>query len=174
MKKTRTKILAGVVLLAAVLLITGIVWAEATKTSIAGTMTVQISGPPARFWIDDDVITHYRGLPAAYVFLTGDLLDGTGSSVVNVDIDPLGNGDESGAATINATWGELSGTLEGRLTATYTYGISTGTAVYHGTSGGDFEGMKMMLSYRMDTTTAPPGEPWLVTYDAIILDPHGE
>ena len=36
MKKTRTKILAGVVLLAAMLLITGIVWAKATKTPVAG------------------------------------------------------------------------------------------------------------------------------------------
>ena len=170
MKKTRTKILAGVVLLAAVLLITGIVWAEATKTSIAGTMTVTVSGDPVRYWVDDQGITHYRGLPADYDFISGDLT-GDGSSVVNVNIDPLGNGDESGAATIDVTWGELSGTFEGRLTATYTYGISIGTAVYHGVSGGDFEGMKMMLSYLMDTTT---DQPWLVTYDAIILDPHGE
>ena len=169
MKKTRTKILAGVVLLAAVLLITGIVWAKATKIPIAGTMTVTMSGPPARYWVDDEGITHYRGLPADYDFISGDLT-GDGSSVVNVNIDPLGNGDESGAATINATWGELSGILEGRLTATYTYGISTGTAVYHGISG-DFLGMKMMLSYCMDTTTA---QPWTVTYQAIVLDPHGE
>ena len=171
MKKTRTKILAGLVLLAAVVLITGIVWAEATQTPIAGTLTVAMSGPPARYWVDDEGIEHYRGLPAVYNFLSGDL-SGTGSSVVNVDFDPLtGNGHESGAATINVTWGELSGTFEGRLSGTYTYGISTGTAVYHGTSG-DFEGMKMMMSYSY--SLGEPYEPWPVDYEAIILDPHGE
>ena len=173
MKKTRTKILAGVALLAAVLLITGIVWAEATKTPIAGTMTVTVAGLPEQYWEDDEGIAHYRGLPSVYDFTSG-ALDGTGNSVVNVNFDLLTfNGDESGAATIDVTWGELSGTLEGRLTATYAYGISTGTAVYHGISG-DFEGMKVMMNYTTDFTTGPPGTPWPVTYDAIVLDPHGE
>jgi hypothetical protein len=173
MKKTRTKILAGVVLLAAVLLITGIVWAEATHTPIAGTETITVTGPPVRLWEDDEGIAHYRGLPGVIDFPSGDL-DGTGSFVVNVNLDPVtGNGDESGAATINVTWGELSGTFEGRLTATFTAGISSGTVVYHGISG-DFQGMKMMMSYSLDTTTGPPGTPWLATYEAIVLDPHGE
>jgi len=173
MKNTRTKILAGVVLLAAVLLITGIVWAKATQTPIAGTETITVTGDPVRFWVDDEGITHYRGLPGEIDFTSGDL-DGTGSFVVNVNLDPVtGNGDESGAATINVTWGELSGTFEGRLTAIFTAGISSGTVVYHGISG-DFQGMKMMMNYSLNTTTGPPGTSWPVTYDAIVLDPHGE
>ena len=172
MKKTRTKILAGVVLLAAVLLITGIVWAKATQTPISGTETITVTGDPVRFW-EDEGITHYRGLPGVIDFTSGDL-DGEGSFVVNVNLDPVtGNGDESGAATIDVTWGTLSGTFEGRLTAIFTAGISNGTVVYHGISG-DFQGMKMMMSYSLDTTTGPPGTVWDVTYTAIVLDPHGE
>jgi hypothetical protein len=72
---------------------------------------------------------------------------------------------------LDATWGELSSTLEGRLSATYTARFSTGTAVYHGVSG-DFKGIKLMMSYILDTTTGPAGTPWLVTYQAIVLDPH--
>ena len=170
MKKTRTKILAGVVLLTAVLLITGIVWAKATHTPISGTQTVQSTGSPVPDWVDDEGIMHYRGLPGVMTFPSGDVT-GTGSFVVNVNLDPAtGNGDESGTATADLTWGELSGTIEGRFTGTYTAGISHGTGVYHGISG-DFLGMKMMLSYCMDTTTA---QPWTVTYQAIVLDPHGE
>jgi hypothetical protein len=172
MKRTRTKILVGVVMLAAVLLITGIVWAKATKTPISGILTVQISGPPARHWVDDEGIEHYRGLPGLYTFTSGPLT-GTGSAVVNTNIDLLtGNGDESGAATFDVTWGELSGTFEGRLNATYTAWLSTGTAVYHGS--GDFEGMKIMMSYNLDPTGSPPGTPWPADYEAIVLDPHGE
>ncbi len=173
MKKKRTKILAGVVLLAAVLLITGIVWAKATKIPIAGTETITVTGPPVRDWVDDEGIAHYRGLPGVIGFPSGDLV-GTGSFVVNVNLDTVtGNGDESGAARINVTWGTLSGTFEGRLTAIFTAGISNGTAVYHGISG-DFQGMKMMMSYILNTTTGDVGTPWPATYTAIVLDPHGE
>ena len=173
MKETRTKILAGVVLLAAVLLITGIAWAKATKTPISGTQTVQSTGAPERLWVDDEGILHYRGLPGVMTFPSGDVI-GTGSYVVNVNLDPAtGNGDESGTATADLTWGELSGTIEGRFTGTYTAGISYGTGVYHGI-GGDFVGMKMMWSYILDGTTGPTGTVWDATYTAIVVDPHGE
>ena len=152
-------------------LVLGNVGNGATHTPISGTLTVAVVGQPMLNWEDDEGITHYCGLPAAYEFLSGDLA-GTGGSMVNVNIDPLtGNGDESGASMFNVTWGELSGTLEGRLSATYTAGFSTGTAVYHGVSG-DFKGIKLMMSYILDTTTGPAGTPWLVTYQAIVLDPH--
>ena len=172
MKKARTKILAGVVLLVAVLLITGIAWAKATKTPISGTQTVQSTGTPVRFWVDDEGIVHYRGLPGVMTF-SGDVV-GTGSFVVNANLDTVtGNGDESGTATADLAWGELSGTIEGRFSGTYTAGISYGTGVYHGT-GGDFLGMKMMWSYILDGTTGPVGTVWDATYTAIVVDPHGE
>jgi len=171
MKKTRTKILPLLVLLNATLVVTGIVWAEATHTPISGTQTLTMSGLPARYWIDDEGIAHYRRLPAVMDFTSGDL-DGTGSTVVNVDVDLLTyNGHVSGTAMINVTWGELSGTLEGRGSGTYTAGICNGTFVYHGVSG-DFEGMKMTMSFSY--ALGEPYDPWPVTYQGIVLDPHGE
>lgn len=173
MKNTRTITLVGAVLLTSVLFITGIVQAEATKSAITGTLTVQISGPPEKYWEDDEGWGHYRSVPSVYNFTSGDL-EGTGSSIVNVNFDLLTvDGDESGSAVINVTWGGLSGAPEGHLSGTYTAGISTGTAVYHGVSG-DFEGMKILMNYIADFTTGPPGTPWPVTYQAIVLDPHGE
>ncbi len=163
--------LTGMLLLTIVMLITGIAWAKATKTPISGTQTVQSTGTPARLWVDDEGILHYRGLPGVMTFPSGDVT-GTGSYVVNVNLDlATGNGDESGAATLNLTWGELSGTIEGRFTGIYTAGISNGTGVYHGISG-DFVGMKMMWSYQF--TAGDVGVPWPTTYTAIVVDPHGE
>ena len=165
MKKTRTKILAGVVLLIAVLLITGIAWAKATKTSIAGHMQVIPGASVDRHWIDDEGIEHYRGLTASLLLLDGPLV-GTGSAVVNINVDPFGNGDESGAVTLDVTWGDLNGTFEGRLSATYIGGISYSSTVYHGT--GDFEGMKMKVNATMSFAD------FVAAYEGIILDPHGE
>jgi hypothetical protein len=168
MKKKRTKILAGVVLLAGVMLITAIVWAKATKTPIAGRIQVIPGGPEdaERYWVDDEGIVHYRGLPASLFTLDGPL-EGTGTAVVNVNYDPVtGNGDESGTITFELTWGELSGTFEGRFSATYTNWVSNSSAVYHGT--GDFEGMKMMADATMSLLD------FVSAYEGIILDPHGE
>lgn len=171
MKKTRTKILAGVVLLAGVMLITGIVWAKATKTPVAGLIQVTPHPPQdaERWWIDDEGILHYRGLPADLLLLDGPL-EGTGNAVVNLNIDLLtGNGDESGAVTYQVTWGDLSGTFEGRFSTTYTGGVGTGHGVYHGT--GDLAGMKLMVDISIVAVGDPPFE---AAYEGIILDPHGE
>lgn len=165
MKKTRTKILAGVVLLAGVLLITGIAWAKATKTPIEGHMLVIPGTQPEKYWVDDEGIAHYRGLTADLVFLDGPV-EGTGIAVVNLNLDQFGNGDESGALTFEVTWGELSGTFEGRFSATWTGGVSNSNTVCHGTGG--FEGMKMMTHATM------PGSTLVSAYEGIMLDPHGE
>ena len=171
MKTTRTKILAGVVLLAVVLLITGIVWAKATKTAVTGiTLVTPSEQEPLREWIDDDGIWHVRGEVADYEFL-GDLV-GTGVGVVNLNLDlSTGNGDESGYSTSELTWGELSGTFEGHFSVTYTGWVGVGHGVYHGT--GDFAGMKLMEDFTIDFTVTPE-PPYVVNFEGIILDPHGE
>jgi hypothetical protein len=171
MKKTRQKILADVVLLAAVLLVTGIVWAKATKTAVTGTTYVIPSEQePIREWIDGDGIWHVRGEVANYIH-EGDL-EGTGVGVVNLNLDfATGNGDESGYSTSEMTWGELNGTFEGRFSVTYTGWVGIGHGVYHGT--GDFAGMKFMEDFVIDFTVTPD-PPYVVTFNGTILDPHGE
>jgi hypothetical protein len=81
-----------------------------------------------------------------------------------------GDGDESGAVTFEATWGELSGTFEGRFSATYTGWVGTGHGVYHGT--GDLAGMKFMEDFSIVIWPLEP--PFGGNYGGIILDPHGE
>ena len=105
-------------------------------------------------------------MPADYVF-SGDL-EGTGAGIVNINMDMLtGNGDESGYSISEPTWGELSGTFEGRFCVTYTGGVGIGHGVYHGT--GDFAGMKLMEDFTIVLV-----QPYVVNFEGVILDPHGE
>ena len=167
MKKTRTKIIASVLLLVAVMLITGIAWAKATKTPVTGTTEVLPTGNLEREWIDDNGIWHIRGASSKLVF-SGDLV-GEGTAVVNLNLDMLtGNGEESGHSISQLSWGGLSGTFEGSFSVTYTAGVGDGHGVYHGT--GDFAGMKLME----DFTVYLLADPIFVVFDGIILDPHGE
>jgi len=170
MKKTRNKTLAGVILLAAVLLITGIAWAEATKIPVTGTMSSDPDiGSAESEWVDDDGVWHIRGMSSELTFL-GDL-EGEGTGVVNFNIDlSTGNGDEYGEwSDSELTWGELSGGFEGRYSMTYTDFVGIGHAAYQGT--GDFDGMKFMTDFTIDLTIGPP---YVVNFEGIILDPHGE
>ena len=170
MKTTRTKILAGVILLAAVLLITGIAWAKATKPPVTGTTLVTPRGIALMEWIDEDGIWHIRGEVADYEFF-GDL-EGVGVGVVNINLDfSTGNGDESGYSTSELTWGELSGTFEGRFSVTYTGWVGIGHGVYHGT--GDFAEMKLMEDFTINLAD-PEAPPYVVDFEGFILDPHGE
>lgn len=155
-----------IALLASVLLVGGIVWAEATKTPVEGTHSVEVVGAAERHWVDDEGIEHYRGLPMQFHYPTGDL-EGTGWGEININLDPMGNGDESGSGTWDLTWGDLSGTFEGRFTATVTYGVSNGSVVLQGTSG-DFVGMKVIV------TTQTYYGTFTGNYQGIILDPQGE
>lgn len=164
---TKTKIaLLSVAGLTVLLLVAGYAWAAATETPIEGTMTITVVGNPDRYWVDDEGIEHYRGLPYVAGFPSGDL-EGTGSGAVNINLDPMGNGDQSGTTTIAVTWRDLSGTFEGRLSGTVTNGVADCNSVLHGASG-DFVGMKMKMSYSLDYATMQ------ASYQASILDPHGE
>jgi len=168
MKKKNTTVLQAVAVFASVMLMIGLVEAKATKTSVSGAISIAIAGPAERTWIDEEGIVHRRGLPAEYV-VSGDLA-GTGTGLANLNLDPMtGNGDETGQASFELTWGELSGTFEGRWSTTFTGFVGVGSGVLHG--GGDFEGMKMMISFVLDLTT---GGPPVAVFEAIILDPHGE
>jgi len=171
MKTIRSKILVGLLLIAVVLIITGIVWAKATKTAVTGTTYVIPSGQePLREWIDEDGIWHVRGEVANYIH-EGDL-EGTGVGIVNLNLDfSTGDGDESGYSTSVMTWEGLSGTFEGSFNMLYTGWVGVGHGVYHGT--GDFTGMKLMEDFIIDFTVTPE-PPFVVNYEGTILNPHGE
>jgi len=171
MKTTKTKILAGVVLLAAVLIIAGIVWAKATMTAVTGTTYVTPSEQePLKEWTDDDGIWHVRGEVANYVY-EGDL-EGTGIGIVNINLDfATGNGDESGYSTSVMTWKGLNGTFEGSFYVIYTGWVGVGHGVYYGTD--DFAGMKLIEDFTIDFTVTPD-PPYAVNFEGIILDPNSE
>jgi hypothetical protein len=166
MKKTRTKILAGMALLVGVMILAGIVWAKAVKTPVSGMYTnLSVAGPPKDVWIDDEGIQHFRRLPVS-LNVEGDL-EGTSTVVVNLNINwATGNGDESGWSRFEGTWNGLTGTFEGRFSQTITDFIGVGHGVSHGT--GDFEGMKLMTSFTGNVLTN------YREWEGIILDPHGE
>lgn len=157
--------------MATVLIVTGVAWAKATKTAVTGTIYVIPSGlSPVREWTEDDGIWHVRGEVANYIH-EGDI-EGTGVGVVNLNLDfATGNGDESGYSISVMNWDELSGTFDGSFKVIYTGWVGVGYGVYHGT--GDFAGTKLIEDFVIDFTVTPD-LPYIVTFDGIILDPHGE
>jgi hypothetical protein len=147
-------------------LITGIVWAKATKTPIAGTMSAGGVGSPESYWIDEDGIEHYRGLTVVLDFLSGDL-EGTGSGAVSINLDPLtGDGEIFGPSILDVAWEGKTGTFEGHISETITGWWLVGQGVGHGT--GDFEGLKMQMAW--SGWFYLPDRDW----EATILDPQGE
>ncbi len=168
MTSKRSLAVLCIVALIGLLLTAGYAWAEATETPVAGERSVIPRAElPKRDWVDDELVWHVRGARADLV-LSGDMV-GTGLAIVNFNLDLMtGDGDESGWVTLELTWGDLSGTFEGRFSTTYTNGAGTGHGVYHGT--GDFAGMKFME----DFSVVLDEPPYVATYEGIILDPHGE
>ena len=172
MKKTRAKILTGVILLAAMLLICGIAWAKATKIyHVTGTSYITPSEEePLKEWTDDYGIWHIRGKVSNWVH-EGDL-EGPGVGVINLNFDyATGNGDESGYSSSFVTWEGLSGTFEGTWNLIYTDWVGIGHAVYLGT--GDFAGMKLIEDLNINFTVTPE-PPYALNFEGIILDLHGE
>ena len=169
MRTAKTKILVAVVLLITVMLITGIVWAKATMTTVTGTFSVTPSEQePLKEWTDDDGVWHVRGRVANFIH-EGDL-EGTGIGIVNINLDfSTGNGNETGYATSVVTWKGLSGTFEGSFNVIYTNWVGVGHGVYHGTE--DFAGMKLMEDVTVDYNVTPE-PPYIVTYEGTIIDPN--
>ena len=172
MKETKTKILTGVILLAATLFIGGVAWAKATKIyHVTGTSHITPSEQEAlKEWTDEDGIWHLRGKVSNWIH-EGDL-EGPGVGVINLNFDyATGNGDESGYSSSFVTWEGLSGTFEGTWNLIYTDWVGVGNAVYRGT--GDFAGMKLIENLVIDFTVTPE-PPYALNFEGIIVDEHGE
>jgi hypothetical protein len=99
------------------------------------TATFTSFGPPQKFWIDDQGVTHIRGQPDSGTF-SGDI-SGTFSVVFNANIGATGNGDSFGSFTISPASG---GTWEGSFSGTITAGIDSGSFV--GQAAGPSRGRK--------------------------------
>lgn len=164
-RKTSLPLLC-IVGLIGLLLMPGYASAQATETEVKGRMVGFVMGDPAKpAWTDEDGITHFRGVPS-WGDVTGDL-EGDAYSEFNLDVNmETGDGWGAGTVILNVSWGELSGTFEGRYMIKFTGWLVTGSGVAHGT--GDFEGMKDIYTLWGDFLS--PDRDW----EGIILDPHGE
>ena len=133
----------------------------ASRESFTATITFGPLGTPEKFWIDDQGVAHYRGVPSTGT-ITGDIV-GTVSSLSNANFDAAGNGDTSSFFTISPASG---GTWTGHANSTLVAGVASGKLVAQGS--GALDGTKIMGSTMFLLFV---DEPEIV--QGIILSPHG-
>ncbi len=161
----KTNILAGMTLTAAVLMVTAIAWAQATEVEVCGgQMTVGVIDP-GKSWVDDEGITHVRGVILEVAF-SGDL-EGFVIQHLNYNIDPFGDGDLYGSAEFEGTLeGVGAGELAGRFAGDITGGVFSADSVGHGTLADN-------QAHSRVTTTGVLGS-GVATYTGRILFPQGQ
>ncbi|RKX31792.1 MAG: hypothetical protein DRP71_12925 [Verrucomicrobia bacterium] len=125
----------------------GVAWAQRTLIPIEGTQTGEPVYPGER-WMDDDGVLHIRG-KIHTSFAEGHDINGVpwsavGTVVTNVNMNPAtGVGDMCGSTQRDYTYGDLQGSLSGKIRATSTAFRWIGEANFpHGT--GDFAGWKLV------------------------------
>jgi hypothetical protein len=156
---TLTALLAGAVFGA------GGAWAQATFTPVSGEWAYAYADPGTQ-WTDDEGILHVRDAILVWTMLGGDLeIVGYSYSIVNINIDPAGNGDGHSFGHFEVSFDGLVGVFEGHDSGPYTGGVYTGEHVHHGS--GDFAGMRSR-----GTTLLVHGSGYM-SYEDVIQDPHG-
>ena len=156
--------LVGMTLTAAMLLITGTALGAATSVAVSGgQMTVGIIDPGTS-WVDDEGITHVRGLILEVSF-TGDI-EGSAIQGLNYNMDAMGNGDLHGTAEFEGTIFGDEAALAGRFAGDISGGVFSADSIGHGTIGGAQAQSRL-------TTTGVLGS-GVATYDGTILFPHGQ
>jgi len=141
--KRNTSILGVAALILSVALLSGNAWAGSIEIPVSGMHSVTTIDPGVA-WIDDDGVTHVRGL-AQIVEPVGEDLDGvpvTGSGVyvMNINIDmATGNGHISVDMSLDAAYGDLMGALRGHADLSITGFVIGGTYNYS-RGDDDFEG----------------------------------
>lgn len=160
-----------VAVLAGVVLITGIVWAEATEYSVD--CTFAYSGTSiGKDWTDDEGVRHLRDI-------TYWLKSDAGSGNIEIDLDGVcnhnidlntGEGDFWGNDhEVVVTWGDLTGTFRGSHSGIRTdYTVGQSSHVYQGIDG-DFVGWKLKLNGTWDMSSNKAG-----VLEGILHSPHGE
>ncbi len=130
----KTNFLVGMTLTAVMLLVTGTALGAATQVPVSGgQMTVGVIDPGTS-WVDDDGITHVRGLILEVSF-TGDI-EGSAIQGLNYNIDPFGNGDLHGTAVFTGTVFGDEAALDGRFAGDISGGVFSADSIGHGTIGG--------------------------------------
>jgi len=169
MSRTKIKAMAGLALLAGVILITAIVWAKATTYPVD--CTFDYGGTYiAKQWIDDEGVLHLRGIT-----YTGSSKPGSGNMEIaiagvcnhNYDLG-TGDGDFWGKDhTVVVTWEGLTGTFRGSHSGIRTnHTVGHSTHVYHGI-GGEFVGWKLKLNATWDFPNKQG------VFEGILHNPHG-
>ena len=159
----KTNLLMSMVLTAAMLLVTGIAWGAATVVDVSGEQFTVGIIDPGTIWVDDEGITHVRGLILEVSF-TGDI-QGSAIQGLNYNIDAFGNGDLHGTAVFVGTIFGDDASLGGRFAGDISGGVFSADSIGHGTIGGDQAHSRL-------TTTGVLGSGY-ATYEGTILFPHG-
>jgi hypothetical protein len=156
LKKGQTLALAGVILVAGVLIPTTPSIAKSTRTPV-DLWEVSCMVDPGLEWMADGVL-HVRGRVTQATFYDPENFTVIGSDAIisNANLDPT-----TFSGNLFGTWSAIylpassSGTFDGSWTAKLIGGVEAiGRAVGHGT--GDLRGMKMRLSLVADPAAPPP------------------
>ena len=156
--------LVGMIVTAAMLLVTATASAQATEAPVSGgQLTVGVIDPGTT-WVDEEGITHVRDLILEVSF-SGDI-EGSAIQSLNYNIDPFGNGDLHGTAVFVGTIFGDAAMLAGRFAGGIGGGVFLADSVGHGTIGG-------ARAHSRLTTTGILGS-GVATYAGIVHFPHGQ
>ncbi len=158
----KTNILVSMTLTAVVLLVTGTASGAATEVPASGgQLTVGVIDPGTS-WVDEEGITHVRGLILEVSF-SGDI-QGSAIQGLNYNIDAFGNGDLHGTAEFVGTIFGDEAALEGRFAGDISGGVFSADSIGHGLIGG-------ARAHSRLTTTGVLGS-GVATYDGTVLFPR--
>lgn len=165
MLQRKTNFLMGMILTAAMLLVTGIALAaQATEVPASGGQVTVGVLDPGTSWVDDEGITHVRDLILEVSF-SGDI-QGSAIQGLNYNIDPFGNGDLHGTAVFVGTIFGDEAMLDGRFAGDISGGVFSADSIGHGTIGG-------ALAHSRLTTIGVLGS-GVADYAGTILFPQGQ
>ncbi len=160
----KTNFLVGMTLTAVMLLVTATVSAQATEVPVSGgQLTVGVIDPGTS-WVDDDGITHVRGVILEVSF-SGDIV-GSAIQSLNYNIDPFGNGDLYGTAVFVGTILGDGAMLAGRFAGDINGGVFSADSIGHGFIGG-------ARAHSRLTTTGILGS-GVATYAGTVHSPQGQ
>jgi len=172
MRTKRTKTVAGLALVASVLLIAGIVWAQTTEYSVNCTFTYGGTSC-AKMWTDDEGVEHLRGI----VYLlnsdpnSGNIkVDIAGVCNHNREMVVTGEGDFWGHDVAQVTWGDLTGTFQGIHGGTRTNFYDASSIHVYECVDGDLVGWKLRLKGTWDMHADVKAG----SLEGILQNPHRE